>query len=512
MVPGQNDSVARDARDLRRLLGLVTELGLLLLMIYYFKLENRAFFNLTALAFAGFLIHYFLPFRFRLPFFLSLSLTGALLVFGWQALWIIGLGLVLIGLCHIPAPFSVRTGAVLGVTALLAAMRAGWVKAPWSAAIWPILASMFMFRLILYMYDQRHKPVATSIWQRLSYFFMLPNVYFPLFPVVDYRTFLRTYYNEDRHQIYQLGVIWILRGLTQLVLYRIVYYYLSMAPAEVEDLGDLARYVVSGILLYLRISGQFHIIVGLLRLFGFGLPETHHLYFLSTSFTDFWRRINIYWKDFMMTVFFYPSYFALRKRGETAALLASTALVFFATWVLHAYQWFWIRGSYLLAWNDMLFWGILAVLVMANTLYEARHGRDRLVGAKPWTLARAAGLVARTAGTFAVISILWSLWTSASLTEWLVVWNTALSRPAFQDTRLIPALALAVAAFAVLTVWFGVREADAHSCTAPRLRRLRGLRRGIGPGRLFHRYARTLCAVPAWQIRRDVRRRDRIHS
>jgi hypothetical protein len=40
--------------------------------------------------------------------------------------------------------------------------------------------------------------------------------------------------------------------------------------------------------------------------------------------------------------------------------------VFFATWVLHAYQWFWIRGSYLLAWNDVLFWAILAVLVMGT--------------------------------------------------------------------------------------------------------------------------------------------------
>ena len=95
---------------------------------------------------------------------------------------------------------------------------------------------------------------------------------------MDYRTFLRTYYNEERHRIYQIGVHWIFRGLTQLILYRIVYYYLSMAPAEVDDSGDLVRFVVSGFLLYLRISGQFHVIVGILRLFGFNLPETHHLY------------------------------------------------------------------------------------------------------------------------------------------------------------------------------------------------------------------------------------------
>jgi D-alanyl-lipoteichoic acid acyltransferase DltB (MBOAT superfamily) len=445
-------------RDWLKLLGLVAALGLLLLIIYYFKLESQAFFHLAALAFGGFVVHYLLPLPLRLPFFLLLSLSGAVLVFGWQALWLIALGLCLIGLCHIPAPFSVRIAALLASGGLLAVFRAGWVGVPWSGAIWPILASMFMFRLVLYMYDLTHKPAPATIWQRLSYFFLLPNVYFPLFPVIDYRTYLRTYYSEERHRIYQVGVLWILRGLIQLILYRIVYYYVSMPPAEVEDVGDLGRWVVSGILLYLRISGQFHIIVGMLRLFGFALPETHHLYFLSTSFTDFWRRINIYWKDFMMTIFFYPSYFKLRKGGETAALIASTALVFFATWVLHAYQWFWIRGSYLLAWNDVLFWSILAVLVIANTLYETRYGRERLVAGREWTLRRAAGLVGRTVGTFAVISILWSLWSSESVEEWISVWRAALGQPSVRDARLIPAGVLAVAAFAALALWFAGKE------------------------------------------------------
>ena len=110
-----------------------------------------------------------------------------------------------------------------------------------------------------------------------------------------------------------------------------------MDPAEVEDVGDLVQLPASGqFLLYLRVSGQFHIIVGMLHLFGFNLPETHHLYFLSSSFTDFWRRINIYWKDFMMKIFYYPAYFALRKRGETMALRGvDDARCSSRTWVLH---------------------------------------------------------------------------------------------------------------------------------------------------------------------------------
>ena len=89
-------------------------------------------------------------------------------------------------------------------------------------------------------------------------------------------------------------------------------------------------------LLYLHVSGQFHLIVGLLHMFGFNLPETHHRYLLASSFTDFWRRINIYWKDFIMKLFFYPAFFALRGIGTLRAIALATLLAFFATWALHA--------------------------------------------------------------------------------------------------------------------------------------------------------------------------------
>ncbi len=116
------------------------------------------------------------------------------------------------------------------------------------------------------------------------------------------------------------------RGVIHLLLYRVVYYYLTLAPSEVHGPGDLAQYMVANFLLYLRVSGLFHLIVGMLHLFGFRLPETHHQYFLASSFTDFWRRINIYWKDFMLKVFYYPAYFRLKPLGNTAALVARDAV------------------------------------------------------------------------------------------------------------------------------------------------------------------------------------------
>src|SRR4029077_9359470 len=137
---------------------------------------------------------------------------------------------------------------------------------------------------------------------------------------------------------------------------------------EVENAGDLAHYCLWLFLLYLRVAGQFHILVGMLHLFGVDVAQTDHLYYLLSSFTAFWRRINIYWKDFMMKIFFYPVYFRIKKLGPLPALVYSTLVVFLLTWLLHAVQWFWLRGKSLWSANYVAFWSILAALVVVNSI------------------------------------------------------------------------------------------------------------------------------------------------
>jgi D-alanyl-lipoteichoic acid acyltransferase DltB (MBOAT superfamily) len=405
-------------------LSILAQLGLLTLALRQFQIEGAAFLRLWLLALAGFAIHSFLPLRFRLPFFLALSLAGIGLVLGvTHGAWLVGIGLVLIAICHLPIAFAARIGLLLAVVGVLIAQRAQWLSAPWSEAIWPILGSLFMFRLIVYLYDLRHETAPASPTRTLSYFFMLPNVCFPLFPVVDYKTFRRNYYDDDAYRIYQVGVEWMVRGVVHLILYRIVYYYYTLGPSEVQDEGDLAQYVVSNFLLYLRVSGTFHLIVGMLYLFGFRLPETHHRYLLASSFSDFWRRINIYWKDFMLKIFYYPAYFRMRRLGNTTAMVLATIFVFLMTWFLHAYQWFWLRGTILFVWQDILFWTILGVLVVINSLWEVKHGRDRSLGTASWTLRSAWVLGLKIAAMFCFICVLWSFWTSESLGDWFSLWK-----------------------------------------------------------------------------------------
>ena len=294
------------------------QLALVLLVIHRFQLESRTFFQVMLLGASGFVIHALLPLRHRLAFFNLLSLASILIALGpLDGIFLVGLGLLLIGICHLPLRMPVRVALLIGTGVLFAIWRMELIPAPWSIAIWPILGSMFMFRLALYLYTLSYDEKRPSPLQTLAYFFMLPNVCFPLYPVVDCSTFLRSHFDREDARIYETGMSWIARGLLHLILYRFVYLHLASDPDQLRTLGELVQFLLATYLLYLRVSGQFHLIVGVLHLFGFRLPETHHLYFLASSFTDFWRRINIYWKDFMMKLVYYPSFFRLRRWGRT---------------------------------------------------------------------------------------------------------------------------------------------------------------------------------------------------
>ena len=115
------------------------------------------------------------------------------------------------------------------------------------------------------------------------------------------------------------------RGTVHLLLYRLIYHEVLIPADEVHDAASLAVYLVCNYLLYLRVSGQFHMACGMLHLFGFELPETHHHYLLATGFTDYWRRINIYWKDFMVRIVFNPVVFRLKRRPQPVALAVGDA-------------------------------------------------------------------------------------------------------------------------------------------------------------------------------------------
>ncbi|MXQ13579.1 SGNH/GDSL hydrolase family protein [Microvirga makkahensis] len=421
-------------RRLLRLGVIVVELALVAVAVRLLNVESPAFEAVLTLALGGFLIHHFLPASYRIFFFAALSVATVPLVFGWQAgTWLLAFGGMLIALCHVPVAFHVRIVliAALALALALARKQVFPVFDEIPPTIWPILGSMFMFRLIVYLYDLKHEAAPFSASRAVAYFFMLPSVCMPLFPVVDYKTFQRSFYNTDPLRLYQTGVKWILRGLIHLTLYKAVYFLAVVEPGSVVNGAGAARYMASTFLLYLKISGLFHIVVGLLHLYGFGLAETHHFYLFSSSFTDFWRRINIYWKEFIQKIVFNPAYFRLRKRGETFAVATATLIAFGATWLLHSYQWFWIRGDFPIVWADIVFWFGLGLVVLANVLLESRKGRQRTLAKPVRTFRDDAVLAAKTAGTFAAICVLWTIWSTPNVAELTALWRGVLNSGPF---------------------------------------------------------------------------------
>ena len=295
-------------RDPLKFAGLFAQLAVVLGAFLDFDIEEAAFEVLALLVAGGFAVHYWLPFAWKERFYVVLSIGGAFVMLQpATAAMLVAAGLALYAIVSAPLPWRVRLGGVLAAVALLT-----YARATLSFGIpfdfWPVFGAIFMFRFMIYVYDAGHARTPPSLMDFLTYFFILPNYYFLLFPVIDFQTHRQSYYRRNIHQVAQQGLVWIGRGTIQLMLYRLVYHWKgpSNAPDQVTTFGALVVTMVLTFMLYLRVSGQFHMIIGFLHLFGYDLPETHRKYLLSRSLTDYWRRINIYWKDFMVKMFYFP--------------------------------------------------------------------------------------------------------------------------------------------------------------------------------------------------------------
>jgi hypothetical protein len=330
-----------------RFLILAVQLVLLQLVFATFHtMEKPLFLRLSGMLFGAFAVHYWLPFRWKEPFWVVVSIAGSFFLVQPRVAEYVLLSLaVFFAILRAPIAFRWRLALVTAIFCTLiycCATKAAHIP----SRFYPIFGAIFMFRMMVYLYDLAHGCEPARLLPYLSYFCVLPNYFFPLFPVLDFQTMRHTYYHRDIHDIAQQGMRWMTRGAIQLMLYKIVVYYNdAYIPDRVNSFGSLAANMVLTFLLYLNVSGQFHLIVDMLHLFGYDLPETHRRYLLSDGIMDFWRRINIYWKDFMVKMVYYPVYFKLRKKSDLRAQIASTASVFLVTWALHSYQFFWIRDA-----------------------------------------------------------------------------------------------------------------------------------------------------------------------
>lgn len=370
----------------------------------------------------GFSIHYWLGKSIKIPFFTLISFLAILLVLGLiNGLIVIGCGLFLISLCHIPIKYNYRLIIISLVILLFLFIRIKIIPLHSFSILLPYVGTIFMIRLFLYLYEIKFDDSFNDGWSRVAYFFLIPNICFPLFPLVDYKIFKTTYYNIETSEIIKKALKRIYRGVFHLIGYKIIYLFISIDPTEITDLVSFANFLIFTYALIIRMSGIFHLSIGILGLFGFNLPKVFDNYFYSSNFNNLWQRINIYWKDALMKLVYYPVYFKLKSKFNPIKTIALTILIVFVfNWFLHAYQWFWIKGGLPYLPIDITFWGFFGVAVMWNSIIQHKNAKSKKLGLNQTkTLKTHLIEIIKPLGMYLFMCFLWMLWTGSSFSEWI---------------------------------------------------------------------------------------------
>jgi hypothetical protein len=388
-------------------------------LVFYLEIEKNKGFDKVALVLtSAFLLYIFVPLKFRKLFLVLLAFVVETYLFGIK----ISTGVLLfiiyfVGLTYIPNK-KVRLAVVIisVIGAMLITSKV--IVVPYARIIIMFGALFLMLRYIYLLYEINYFRKPPVFIDRLCYLFLIPNACFPLFPALSPVEYLNVFYNKSSETTLKRGLHWVTVGIIHLLIYRIIYLYLSPSPYDIDSFGMWLWFILSSYSLIFRLSGLFYLAMGFLQLFGFNMPNIfNHVYFAS-GFPDLWRRVNLYWRAFMTRVFYYPLVFKLKKINQKFVVWSVTLFMFACTWLLHSWQWYWIKGSYYFYPADMLFWFILGIIISYNAV-KAFNRLNNVSGDKRNQnyFAEASKIIFM----FFAMSLLWSLWTASSLTEFVYI-------------------------------------------------------------------------------------------
>lgn len=426
---------------------IVLQLLLLGTVIHLFRIEDGGGLDkIFPLIIGGFVMNAVLPRTIRPVVPVLLFLLVAMYLLGWL------MGSVLIGIVALvylisiaPVPLLIRTSVIILILGGCAVLNAGIFSLGKVDLLMPIVGSIFMFRIILYLYELKNGTVKDPGIHGFSYFAMFPNLLFLLFPIVDFKTYVRSYYARKDLQIYRTGVKFIFWGVLHILAHRYVYHNWVPLKVHIDDVQSLSQFLITAYLVVLHLSGIFHIAVGTMCLFGYDLPRVFTNYFLISTFRDIWRRINSYWRDFIMKVFYTPIFLKAKRFGQLKAIFICTLFMFFITWILHNYQFFWLTGKVHFRASDILYWMILGTFITADIYLSVTGKKSKL---KITGFSSALKWATYVVGIFLFMSFMWSFWTMDRLTEWAFVLQNSVSNSSVSDILLVVGI---IAGLIVLT-------------------------------------------------------------
>lgn len=387
-------------------------LALLSFVVHQFNLLGDARFStwLFPLSAVGSVVSILIRQKWRLHFFVFLSMVTLTLFHG------ISTG-VIVFLVAVSLNFALWLSlrkAVFCFACLLVvfvAGRGGWLGEPLGLVSYPVVGSFLVFRgaLLLFESSPLLEQESEPFELRMSYLMLLPNAAFLIFPPIGYQRLKSAYDSRFRSEVYQRGLIFLTRGVLNIIIYRALYQYWAIAITDVSDSLGLIRFMTGSYAIAFKISGIMNIAIGVLCLFGFDMPKVFNHFLLAENFSDLWRRINIYWRDLMLELFFNRLFFVFRNLSINARLVFSTLSLFIITAILHAIQEYWLSSRFELNSGDFIFWLGFGVLASSEVLVEAtgrRKGKQR-------TSVFAAAF--RSFFVLCGMSLLWSIWDLPSL-------------------------------------------------------------------------------------------------
>ncbi len=394
-------------------------------LINNFQIESNYGFDKVAAPLAvAFLVYTMIPLQLRKLFMFSLALGLEIYLIGFK----VGIGVSLIllaftGFTYIKHKKWRHTVVLLASVACVLIMSR-IIIIPYVRTVLLFGALFLMLRYIYFLYELSHFAKPPVFIDRLTYLFLVPNACFPLFPVIDPKAYLSSFY-ENKSEVSLLSALNnITIGILHLLIYRLVYFYLTPSAYDVDGFWKWLQFVLSSYSLIFRLSGLFFLAIGFVELFGFKFQKVFDYVYFAQGFSDMWRRVNLPWRAFMMRLFYFPVSFRFKKFNQLWVIFICTNFMFFITWLLHSWQWYWIKGTYFFNPNDIVFWFNLGFLVSVNsvlTYNNFKNGNTVSSGNKSLFEASVNML-----GLFLVMSLLWSLWTSTSLTEFVYLLTFAL--------------------------------------------------------------------------------------
>ena len=188
---------------------------------------------------------------------------------------------------------------------------------------------IFMYRYALFFFHmEQSKSKIPSFSDFLLYMFLTP--FWILVPHIAVMPGYRYFMESDRPgdpAVRWSGLRLILWGATLVLLAKLSGFVWELTqipdvpafPLWIRSWGQTFNAILISDLLsrplyvLLYLSGHAHILVGMIRLLGFDLKPVFDRPFLSRDIFEFYNRIMIYYREFLVTVFYFPLQLAFRK-------------------------------------------------------------------------------------------------------------------------------------------------------------------------------------------------------